>query len=707
MIFRPRRLARLSSSVLALLAPLALPAASDVIPAPAELHFTGGRMDITAGFAVALHGHVDSRLKAGMDRALRRWEERTGFTFSRDYAASPDRAVLVIECAEPGAAIPSLTEDESYTLDVSISKATMRAPTVVGVLRGLETLLQLLQADANGWFLPAVGIRDQPRFPWRGLLIDVCRHWQPIEVIKRNLDGMALVKLNVLHFHLSEDQGFRAESRVHPRLHELGSDGNYYTQDQIREIIAYARDRGIRVVPEFDMPGHAMSWVVGYPELASAPGPYELARHWGVFDAVLDPTNEDLYRFLDGFLGEMGALFPDAYFHIGGDENNGRQWSANPRIQAFIREHSLEDNAGLHAYFNRRVQALLAKYGKTMIGWDEILHSNLPADTMIHVWHTPKPLTLAAQQGFSSILSSGFYINHSQPATVAYANDPLPADTILTPEQQRHIKGGEATMWSEWVTPETIDSRIWPRTAAVAERLWSPREVNDIADMYRRLGIVGHRLEEAGLLHEKNRPAMLRRLAGDGASETDLANLRVFCDYLAPTNGNVRYKLQPEAVQSTPLTGLTDCLLSESLPAQAYTEGVTRYLFGPGPRDPATNDVLARRLVDWSAAARGLTGPLAERSPRLRKMAPFVEACLAAAAIGEEALRFLNTRNPQSNSWRDEKLARLAAPPVLPADLSLKKAIRLLVAAAGTEAERSALPPAGWRALVEKMAKTP
>ena len=173
-------------------------------------------------------------------------------------------------------------------------------------------------------------IEDRPRFPWRGLMLDVSRHWMPVEVVERNLDAMAAVKLNVFHWHLSDDQGFRVESRRYPRLQQLGSDGHYYTQDEIRRVVAYALDRGIRVVPEFDIPGHTTSWFPGYPELAGAPGPYAIGRHFGVFDPVMDPSREETYAFLDGFLGEMAALFPDPYFHIGGDEVNGKQWSQSP-----------------------------------------------------------------------------------------------------------------------------------------------------------------------------------------------------------------------------------------------------------------------------------------------------------------------------------------------------------------------------------------
>ena len=322
---------------------------SVLLPVPAEMRLLAGRLAITPAFSVSVTGHNDARLRAALDRALRRWEERTGLVFARHPATDPAPAELVIECRGPGPARPTLGEDEFYALEVTTARAELHAPTVTGVLRGLETLLQLLAADTRGWFVPAVSIRDRPRFPWRGLLLDVCRHWQPMPVVKRTLDGMAAVKLNVLHLHLTEDQGFRIESRKYPRLPEHGSDGNYFTQDQIREIVAYAAERGIRVVPEFDMPGHATSWLVGHPELASQPGPYAIERRWGIFDPALDPTNDAVYELLDGFLGEMAALFPDPYLHIGGDEVNGKHWNASPHIQAFIQEHHRRNTAALRA----------------------------------------------------------------------------------------------------------------------------------------------------------------------------------------------------------------------------------------------------------------------------------------------------------------------------------------------------------------------
>src|SRR5262245_16517983 len=491
----------------------------NLMPAPAEVHFQSGRLAVGASFSTAVMGHNDRRLEVGIDRAMRRLEGRIGMEFRRGLATDAGAATLVIECREAGQSVPSLDQDESYSLEVSERRAALKAPTVIGALRGLETLLQLVESDRDGYYIPGVKVEDKPRFRWRGLLFDSSRHFQPLEVIKRNLDGMAAVKLNVFHWHLTDDQGFRIESKKYPKLTGMGSDGLFYTQEQAREIIAYAADRGIRVVPEFDLPGHATSWVVGYPELASGPGPYQIERQPGVFDPTLDPTREEVYQFLEVFFGEMAALFPDEYIHIGGDENEGKQWDRNPQIQAFMKERGLKTNHSLQAYFTMRLARILDKFHKKTMGWDEILVDGLPKDVVIHSWRGPEALAEAVKKGYSGILSSGYYIDLSYPASKHYLVDPVAADKNLSPEEEARILGGEATMWSEYISPETIDSRIWPRAASIAERLWSPRTVADTADMYRRLAVVSVRMEELGLTHERNYRSLLRRASGEKAIE--------------------------------------------------------------------------------------------------------------------------------------------------------------------------------------------
>ena len=459
---------------------------------PARMDPVEGALPIGATFGVA--AQTDARLAPAVNRFLARIWRQTGIIPS----PAGSTPTLAIACA-PCTASAVLGEDESYTLDVAPSGASLKSATLSGALHGLETFLQLIQPGPDGFRVPAVQIADQPRFPWRGLMLDCSRHFLPVEVVERNIDAMAVVKLNVFHWHLSDDQGFRAESKLYPKLQQSGSDGMFYTQEQMREVVAYAAARGIRVVPEFDIPGHTLSWLVGYPELASGKGPFEIGRHFGVFDPVLDPTREETYNFLDGFIGEMAALFPDPYFHIGGDEVNGKAWKESKNVQAFAKEHGLKDILALQTYFNQRILKILQKYGKIMVGWDEILGPDLPKDAVIQSWRGADSLAAAAAKGYRGILSAGYYLDHGRTAAYHYGIDPLAGPAAeLTPEQSAHILGGEACMWAELVGAETVDSRVWPRAAAIAERFWSPRDIIDIDSMYARMEAVSRQIEWTG-----------------------------------------------------------------------------------------------------------------------------------------------------------------------------------------------------------------
>jgi len=677
------------------------------MPAPADVRVSAGRVAVSGDLVAASAGASDARLEAAIARATARWRSRLG---GAPGAAGTASVRLLIDCKGPGAAVPSLSEDESYALDVGQSQIVLRAPTAVGAMRGLETFLQLARRDQAGWCLPVVSIRDAPRFPWRGLLIDVGRHWQPVEAIERNLDAMAVVKLNVLHLHLTEDQGFRIESLTHPELQAKGSDGLYFTQAQMRGIIAYAAGRGIRVVPEFDIPGHTTSWVVSHPELASLPGPYGIERHWGVFNPVLDPTNEATYALLGDFLGEMAALFPDGFIHIGGDENNGVQWNANPRIQEFIRAHGLRDNGGLHTYFNGRIAAILAKDGKRLVGWDEILQPGLPLGSVIHSWRGTEALAAAAALGYDGILSNGYYIDLCYPASQHYLVDPIPASSALTPAQRAHVLGGEATMWGEWITLETIDSRIWPRTAAIAERFWSPQGVRDVADMYRRLASVSDRLGEAGTLHERNRDVMLRHLIGENLDVPGADSLRTFLAVIEEVKGYRRGALQIWSNQLVPLIGIADAAQPESAPSRDFAGAVDRMLFAAGGVDRSLAGPIADRLMGWGAVGKQVAESLAAQYPALREAVPCARGLASACAVGGDAVQALASGKPIAADALATGLAALdrAAEPNLSAtELPVLAPIRLLVAAAAEQDKRTKLSDAEWRARVLATASPP
>jgi len=649
----------------------------NLMPVPASIKFHRDRLAVDANFKVATRGHSDARLQAGIFRFMKRLEGRTVLTLAPGFAPDDQMTQLIVQTQGPGQNIPSVSEDESYRIDITSRQALLSAPTVVGALRGLETLLQLLDADRNGYFFPGVQIDDKPRFPWRGLLIDVARHFHTMEVLKRNLDAMAAVKLNVLHWHLTEDQGFRVESKKFPKLHQLGSDGNYYTQEQIKEIIAYARDRGIRVVPEFDIPGHSTSWLVGHPELGSAPGPYTIERRPGIFEPALDPTREDVYKFLDTFLGEMAALFQDDYLHIGGDENEGKQWDRNPKIQEYMKQKGIKDNHALQAYFNTRLLKILQKHKKKMIGWDEILQPELPKDVVIHSWRGTAALAEAAKKGYDGILSNGYYIDLIQPASQHYVPDPLPANSTLTPEEAKHVLGGEATMWAEWVTPETIDSRIWPRTAAIAERLWSPREVTDVDDMYRRLAVISLQLEELGLTHKKNQDMMLRRLV----RSDEFGPLKTLVSVIEPVKEYRRYQQRPQNMLS-PLTGVVDAATPDAEGARKFSWMVKEFL-NDGPRYQLYRPELSQMLAEWQSAGASL-GPIIDRSPSLKEIKPHAHNLSQLGDVGLEAVSYLKLGMPPPRDWRETSLAKVeeAAKPYGALEFVVISSVKQLVNAA-------------------------
>ncbi len=649
-----------------------------LMPYPAKISFRQGKLAIDSEFRVALAGHHEPRLERAVHRMIKRLSVQTGMTLAGEIEKDASKAILQISCRGPGEKVQSLSEDESYALEVNPARGHLSAPTPIGVLRGIETFLQLVSRDSEGFHIPAVMIQDQPRFPWRGLLIDVCRHWMPPEVIKRNLDAMAAVKLNVLHWHLSEDQGFRVECKNFPKLHEMGSDGNYYTQEQIKEILDCARDRGIRVVPEFDMPGHTTSWFVGYPGLASIQGLYTIERYWGVHDPCMDPTREEVYAFLDFFLAEMAKLFPDEYFHIGGDEVNGEHWSTNPNIAAFKRKHKMEDNHDLQAYFNQRIQAILEKHGKKMVGWDEIFHPDLPQDIVVQSWRGQESLAKSARQGYMGILSHGYYLDHILSASQHYQVDPLGKEAAnLSPEERARILGGEACMWAEYVTPENIDSRIWPRTACIAERFWSPQEVQDVEDMYRRLEIISQGLEQLGITHRSSYPKMLERLSG----KYHLDPLKVLADIVEPvkfyTRGNTHVY-----TQMTPLNRLVDAVRPESHRARKFRNLVDEMLVD-APQYMTNKETIREWLIEWRDNHSKLK-PILEVSLLLKEIIPLSEDVSSLAEVGLQALDYLESKKQPPQSWAENTSSLLERPkkPECELVVMIVPAIRELVNAA-------------------------
>ncbi|WP_161599464.1 beta-N-acetylhexosaminidase [Hymenobacter nivis] len=658
-------------------------APSPLLPQPTELHWGTGRLPLKSAL------HLQIAAPAVPDPAVRPAALRTLARLHRGAPARPAKTpgpVLQIrygragQLAQPG--------EERYSLRVTPGGVLIDAPTGLGVLRALATLEQLPHAGPAGRYLPEADVADQPRFAWRGLLIDPARHFLPVAVVKRNIDGMAAVKLNVLHWHLCDDEGFRVESKLLPRLQQVAGATGYYTQAQVREVVAYAAARGIRVVPEFDLPGHTGALVAAYPRLASNDSIKEVPVRWGLLNIAIDPTKPGTYPFLDSLLTEMSGLFPDPYFHIGGDENDGRQWRHNPRIVAFMRDNKMlkagttdVDKHQLQTYFNRKMLALLTARGKTMVGWDEILGPDLPKEVVIQSWRGAKGLNEAVRLGHRALLSNGYYLDLNYPAAAHYAADPLPAATPLSAAQQQLVLGGEVAMWSEFADSVIYDSRVWPRAAAVAERLWSPQATTqNVPDLYRRLALVSTQLEALGLQHRRAPAQLLRQMAPAGT----LGPLTTLADVLEPVKDYKRHFQGFKYTTQTPLTRLVDAAPAESDVARQFGATVDSVLAGLGA--PVRPPALARQLLQlraqllrWQAADATLR-PLLLASPALSEYAPLSTRLGALAAVLLERLTQLEANQPALPVWQMTARAILdeAQLPAGQAELAVVKAARRL-----------------------------
>ena len=641
-----------------------------LMPMPSSVQVeAGGGLSITSTFSAGMEGYKEERLDRAVERFLQDVTRRTGLFVGADSVAA-EKATLVIHTEHGSKPVQELGEDESYVLDVSATGAKLSAANPLGILHGLQTFLQLIEVTPTGFRAAAVHIEDTPRFPWRGLMIDVSRHFIYMDTLKRNVDAMEAVKLNVLHLHLSDDQGFRLQSKEFPKLTELGSDGQFYTQAEMRELIEYASERGIRVVPEFDMPGHSTAWFVGYPALSSGAGPYSIERRWGIFDPAMDPTREDTYKFLDKFIGEMAAFFPDHYFHIGGDEVNGKQWDGNPKIQEFMREHKLKNNEALQEYFTQRVEKIVSKHHKTMVGWDEILSPGMPEEIVIQSWRGQDSLAKAAQQGYRGLLSSGYYLDAMATAGKYYAVDPMSnADAALTPEQQKRILGGEACTWAEFISDENIDSRIWPRAAAVAERLWSPQQTQDVDSMYARLAAVNEELEQLGLRQRSNMGVMLARMAGSD----EIPALRTLAEVVEPVSITIREKEAEAAgaIQTSDiaLNRMVDAVAPTSETARRFSAAVDR-LVGSNFRDARAEAEIRGALIAWRDNDAAL-GPLLQDSYLLKEVSVVSKNLSALAGAGLQALDYGEKKQGVPEAWRAEQAALVQSAGKPAADLNL------------------------------------
>ncbi|HVO12761.1 MAG TPA: family 20 glycosylhydrolase [Vicinamibacteria bacterium] len=654
---------RVAVGALAIVAAPALAGAEStrlpLMPWPAQVETGQGALAVGPTLGLWSEGPASPIVERAVERLAGRVAAATGIPVRVRRAASRDAATLRLRWAKDPRWL-TLEADESYRLEVAASGAELQAAGETGVLRGLATLAQLVVPAGEGFGLAAARIHDRPRFAWRGLMIDTARHFLPLPALLRQLDAMEAVKLNVLHLHLSDAEGFRLESRVHPKLQDAGSGGEFYTQAEIRQLVTAAADRGVRVVPELDMPGHTRSWLLGYPELG------------GTSTALLDPAREETYAFIDALVGEVAGLFPDRFFHFGGDEVVGDEWQQNPTIRGFMEANGIVDRRALQAHFSRRVSAILARHGRTTMGWDEVLGHGLLQDAVLQSWRSSKMTARATAAGHRVVVSAGYYLDWLMPATFHYALDPADPQGVGISEQELKalastplasylgeervmdplaslsaarealVLGGEAALWTEIVTPEMVDGRLWPRTAAIAERFWSPRETRDPVSLLRRLPSVSRQLETLALRHEEDRRLMLARLAPD--EETAVVALG---EAVAPVrfySRLLRRMMAGPAALEVPLNRLADAATPDSVQGLRFALDVRDLIAARETSGPRL-DRVRRQLVAWRDAGPALAVS-AERQPLLREVLPVACDLSTLAGAGLVALDAWERRTP-------------------------------------------------------------
>ncbi len=413
---------------------------------------------------------------------------------------------------------------EAYNLTVLAKGILLEAPSANGLFYGVQSLLQLMppiKQKLSEVIVPCVEIKDTPRFSWRGLHLDVGRHFMPKEFILKYLDYMAIHKFNTFHWHLTEDQGWRIEIKKYPKLTEIGSKrketlvghsgskifdntpvGGFYTQEEVKEVVAYAADRFITVVPEIEMPGHSLGALAAYPELGCTGGPYEVATSWGVFDNVYCAGKEETYTFLQDVLTEVMPLFPGEYFHIGGDECPKTQWQKCALCKQKMKDEGLKTEHELQSYFVQRMEKFLNENGKKLIGWDEILEGGLAPNAAVMSWRGEKGGIAAAKEHHYVVMTPGdyCYLDHYQadpkteplaiggflPLKKVYSYEPVPS--VLTNDEAKYVMGAQGNVWTEYLaTPEQVEYMVYPRAAALAEVVWSPKGSKDFENFKNRL----------------------------------------------------------------------------------------------------------------------------------------------------------------------------------------------------------------------------
>ncbi|WP_262914557.1 glycoside hydrolase family 20 protein [Pontibacter vulgaris] len=483
---------------------------------------------------------------------------------------------------------PDSLGEEGYTLQVQPKRITLAANKANGIFLGTQTIRQLLPVKkaALTVSIPALEITDKPRYNWRGMHLDVTRHFQPVEFVKKYIDYLAMHKMNTFHWHLTDDQGWRIEIKKYPKLIEVGAwrdstmighywdlpqtykkerHGGFYTQEQIREVVKYAQERYINVVPEIEMPGHALAALTAYPELSCTGGPFKVESKWGIFPDVFCAGNEQTFAFLEGVLSEVMDLFPSKIIHVGGDESPKTRWKVCPKCQARINNENLKDEHELQSYFVQRMEKFVNKNGRTIIGWDEILEGGLAPNAYVMSWRGTKGGIAAAKQKHYVVMTPGthLYFDHYQgerdlePIAIhgystlqnVYSFEPTPAD--LSADEKKYILGAQANLWTEYIpTQEHVEYMIMPRISALSEVLWIPAQKKNWEDFKIRMQQQYKRYDAMGVNYSRSAFNVRQQLQVDTLNRsvevkflTDAADEKIYytLDGTEPTTASHLY----------------------------------------------------------------------------------------------------------------------------------------------------------------------
>ena len=504
------------------------PVRHPLIPWPRSLEARDGAFPPAQGLRISVSDEGNADLRRNAELLAGYFREQGGVSATVGGGAGGVIALALRADAPAGI--------EAYLLDITPERIDLSARDPRGLFYGIQTLRQLIAASPKA--IPAARIEDAPRFPYRGLHLDVGRHFFPVDFIKRYIDLLAAFKLNTFHWHLTEDQGWRLEIKKYPKLTEVGAwrketivgharrgpngydgtkHGGFYTQEQARDVVAYATERGVTVLPEIEMPGHSLAALAAYPEFANVPGPFEVRTTWGISDEVFSPS-EGTFRFLEDILREVMDIFPSEYIHIGGDEAPKKRWKESPAAQEIITKEKLADEDELQSWFIRRIERFLNANGRRLIGWDEILEGGLAPNATVMSWRGTAGGIAAAKQGHDVVMApqADLYFDHYQadpereplaiggmtPIEDTYRYEPIAPE--LSDAEAKHVLGPEACMWTEYMpTTDHVEYMAYPRVLALAEIAWSPREARDWDSFQKRLPAGLKFLDRLGVKYRK------------------------------------------------------------------------------------------------------------------------------------------------------------------------------------------------------------